>query len=162
MGSDAASSKVVQNGAMLAVTLIEPGVVTAAVLDSAIPVISISNCGVVVNDPLRISTVAVFVVEVICAVGVVVAGGPAVARNAADALPLVVETVGFADKVIVTPDGTFEKVNRIRELFTVVTMPVLFVKFCVAVRHAPAKPAETTNEPVPFATLRLVRMAAVP
>lgn len=42
---------------------------------------------------------------------VTVAGGPALTRNAEAAFPLLVETVGFADKVIVTPDGTFWKVN---------------------------------------------------
>jgi len=51
-GNPPASKIVVQNGAILAVTLIEPGVVTAAVLDSEILVMSISNCGVVVNEPL--------------------------------------------------------------------------------------------------------------
>jgi len=36
------------------------------------------------------------------------------------------------------------------------------VKFWLALLHAPAKPALMTNEPVPFATLRFVKMAAVP
>jgi len=106
--------------------------------------------------------VAVFAVLVICAVPVTVAGGPALERKAAAAFPLLVETVGLADKLIVTPVGTFWNVNRIRELFTVLTTPVLLVKFCVADLHAPAKPAVTTNEAVPFATLRLVKIAAVP
>jgi len=38
----------------------------------------------------------------------------------------------------------------------------LFVIFWLALLHAPAKPALITNEPVPFATLRFVKMAAVP
>jgi len=66
----------VQNGFILAVTVIAPGVVTAAVLDNAMPVISISNCGVEVSDPLRISRVAVFVVAVIWAVPEVVGVAP--------------------------------------------------------------------------------------
>ena len=36
------------------------------------------------------------------------------------------------------------------------------VKFSEALRHAPAKPPATTNEAVPLATLRFVKMAAVP
>ena len=66
---------VVQNGAILAVTLIEPGVVTAAVLDNDMLVISTSIC-CVPDDPLRISRVAIFVAEVICAVPVVTALAP--------------------------------------------------------------------------------------
>jgi len=47
-----ASSKVVQKGAILAVTPMEPGVVTAAVLVSEIPAISTSICGVDDRDGL--------------------------------------------------------------------------------------------------------------
>jgi len=46
IGSVSASKIVVQNGAALAVTLMEPGVVTAAVLVSEMPVISTSTDGV--------------------------------------------------------------------------------------------------------------------
>jgi len=76
MATPAPSRLVVQNGAMLAVTVIAPGVVTAAVLDNAMPVISISNCGVEESDPLRISRVAVFVAVVIWAVPEVVGLAP--------------------------------------------------------------------------------------
>jgi hypothetical protein len=106
MGVPPVSVAVVQNGAMLAVTVMEPGVVTAAVLESVIAAISTSICDRV-SDPLVISIVAVFVDEVIVAVPLV----PVPETNEAAGLPLTVDTVGFADKVSVTPVGTLLNVS---------------------------------------------------
>ena len=82
-------------------------------------------------------------------------------RNPALALPLLADTVGFNDSVNVTPDGMLLNVSLICDEFTVLTAAP-FVRFCEALRHAPAKPPVTTKEAVAFATLRFVKIAAVP
>lgn len=111
------SSSVVQKGAILAVTLMEPGVVTAAVLERLIALISTSICGVDDNDGLSGMIVARFELLVTWMVQ-----GPPPLEGHVDPLdsepvrkpalwfPLL-ETVGFRDKVSVTPDGMFWKVN---------------------------------------------------
>jgi hypothetical protein len=89
------------------------------------------------------------------------AGASVDTRNPALALPELVDTVGFNDSVNVTPDGRLLNVSLICDEFTVLTAAP-FVKFCEALRHAPAKPPVITKEAVPFATLRFVKIAAVP
>jgi hypothetical protein len=46
-------------------------------------------------------------------------------------------------------------------LFPLLNVAPLVVRF-VLLRQAPANPAVTTNEAVPFGTVRLVKIAAVP
>ena len=100
MGDPEASRLVVQTGAMVAVTLMAPGVVTAALLVSAMLVTSTSIVGVVVSDGASIiSKVATFAVEVTVVVPDVVA--PVTNRD--------VEP--FTVKFSVTPVGMLVNVN---------------------------------------------------
>lgn len=153
VGNPEASVAAVQNGAMLAVTVIEPGVATAAVLDSEMPITSTSSVSVPVSLSLVISTSAVFDEEV-----------TVVWPPTATKLPLAL-LLPVTDKVSVTPVGILPHVNRIRVLFPlpfVAPNAVVLFERCVFVRQAPAKPLVMRSEAVPFGTVLLVRMAAVP
>jgi hypothetical protein len=152
VGTPLASTVVVQNGAMLAVAVIEPAVVTAAVLDSEIPVMSTSSVCVEVSESFVISISAVFDVELTVVVP------PALTK-----LPLAL-LLPVTDKLSVTPDGIPPNVIRIRVLFSplVVDSGLALFERCVSVRQAPAKPAVRSIEAVPFGTVLLVRMAPVP
>src|SRR5579884_585244 len=87
---------------MVAVTEIEPGVVTAAVVVVEV-VKSTSNVSICVNDVLRISMTAVFAADVILVPLVIVAPS----ELWLEAVPK------FNDRPIVTPAGTLLNVNRI-------------------------------------------------
>jgi len=156
----------VQNGAKLAVIVVELGVVTAAVLVSEIALISTSIVGVVVSDGpdphpkephisrIAVGVVAVTDVELDMPLPVTPLQGEPV-QNAA------VEP--FTVKLYVTPVGIPVNVNSIWVLFSLAKAngTPLF-ESCALLRQAPAKPPVMRMEAVSFAFVLLVRMAAVP
>jgi hypothetical protein len=136
---------------MVAVTLIAPAVVTAAVL-FALTVAWISTW----SEAVKLGTVAVvFPVKLITVV---------VAVEVIDVLLkltvlLLLESPAFAASVNVTPAGTPLNVRRICEPLGAAT-PLLAL--CVAVRNAEEMPSVMMNDAAASGIFRFVKIVAVP